>query len=203
MAHPLATTLFISAVMAAGTARCPTGVWQFGGWGTQVFVTTAGNGTTTNTTAAATAVSVQVSPADANNTGRFFPGHFHTAAGTYEPEPEPEPATGPDRLGGHPRNGIDHQEAVGGGGGGRLRLQFDNGTEASGQVSPDCETVRWPSGLRWYRLPRFSWVKRVHVVQSCHLDIGFAGTSVAIINRYIGPDGYAGQRLDPALLMPK
>jgi hypothetical protein len=41
----------------------------------------------------------------------------------------------------------------------------------------------------------------VHVVQSCHLDIGFAGTSVAIINKYIGPEGYfeSAPRLAAAL----
>ena len=50
--------------------------------------------------------------------------------------------------------------------------------------------IVWPNGARWVKLPSVARVKKVHVVQSCHLDIGFAGTAVDIINKYIGPGGY-------------
>ena len=33
-------------------------------------------------------------------------------------------------------------------------------------------------------------IKKVHVVQSCHLDVGYAMLSVAEINAYIGPGGH-------------
>ena len=108
-----------------------------------------------------THLAATVSAADANNSGtRFFPGGWRVAHGE-------------QHLGTN-----------------TLTLTFDNGTTIEGTHDNNCETITWPDTSRWYRLPEFHFVKKVHVVQSCHLDIGFANTSVSIINRYVGKHGY-------------
>jgi hypothetical protein len=133
----------------AGSAGCVAGGWQFGAWGTQVFISTT----------AADAVTVVVNPADVNNTGRFFPGRFTSASGHYNQAGDVS-----------------------------LSLTFSNGTTLCTEaINTACTILRWPNGASWYKLPTFPHVKKVHIVQSCHLDIGFAGTSVDIINKYIGP----------------
>ena len=83
----------------------------------------------------------------------------------------------------------------------RVSLTFDNGSTIVGVHNEDCMMITWPNSERWYRLPEFPHVSKVHVVQSCHLDIGFANTSVSIINKYIGAEGYFANapRLSQAL----
>ena len=118
-------------------------------------------GTQAFITANHTHLTATVSDADANNSGtRFFPGGWRVAKGLQDSG----------------TNGVS--------------LTFDNGTTVEGKHDDDCSTITWPNTARWYRLPEFPFVKKVHVVQSCHLDIGFANTSVSIINKYIGKQGY-------------
>ena len=53
-----------------------------------------------------------------------------------------------------------------------ISLRFDNGTSVVGSLASDGSAIAWPNGCHWTRLPAHTGVKRLHIVQSCHLDIG-------------------------------
>ena len=96
-----------------------------------------------------------LSAADANNSDtRFFPGGWRTAQGSFSTA---------DRG---------------------LRLAFDNGSTLVGIADAACTAINWPNTQRWYRVPQFQHVERVHIVcalprAACRYIIGVRAARVA------------------------